>query len=302
MTDARNLQPSPTAAERLHRADGACPPAGIHDWRGHTKDGVAWEVHKGDAQSTLKSLGAGSFNCVVTSPPYYWQRDYGVVGQIGQEKTIDGFVKNIADTMDEVRRVLAHDGLLFLNLGDTYYSAKGQPKGADKKSAARRFGLRAVDASGLGVPRKTIIGIPWRVALEMIKRGWILRSPIVWTRKGPIPEPTAKDRPWRTYEMVYMFSKSPRYFFSRAPLNGEQDIWTISTRRRSNGGVHAAAYPEQLVQRCLDIGCPPEGRVLDPFAGTGTTLRVALRSGRSAAGIDLSEEFCDFMVSEMRLL
>jgi hypothetical protein len=121
---------------------------------------------------------------VVTSPPYYWQRDYKVVGQIGQEKTIHGFVMNVADIMEEVNRVLKTDGLLFLNMGDTYYSAKGQPKGTDKKSSARRFGLRAVDASGLGVPRKTIIGIPWRVALEMIARGWILRSPIVWTRTG----------------------------------------------------------------------------------------------------------------------
>ena len=219
---------------------------------------------------------------------------------IGTLKTIDGFVKGVADTMQEVRRVLAPDGLLFLNLGDTYYSAKGQPKGADKKNSARRFGLRAVDASGLGVARKTTIGIPWRVALEMIERGWVLRSPIVWTRTGAIPEPTAKDRPWRTYEMIFMFSKSPRYYFSREALNREEDIWTISSRARSNGGLHSAAFPEQLVQRCLDIGCPKTGRVLDPFAGTGTTLRVALKSGRSAVGIDLSEQFCDFMVNELR--
>jgi DNA modification methylase len=297
MADTKS--PQPQLVERAN-ADPVSPVSGLHYWGGHTRERIAWEVHKGDAHNVLKGLEANSFNCVVTSPPYYWQRDYKVVGQIGQEKTIDGFVKNIADTMDQVRRVLAQDGLLFLNLGDTYYSAKGEPKGADKKSSARRFGLRAVDASGLGVPRKTIIGIPWRVALEMIKRGWILRSPIVWTRRGSIPEPTAKDRPWRTYEMVYMFSKSPRYYFSRGPLNGEQDIWTISTRRRSNGGLHAAAYPEQLVERCIDIGCPPNGRVLDPFAGTGTTLRVALRSGRSASGIDLSEQFCDFMVNELR--
>jgi len=225
-----------------------------------------------------------------------------VPGQIGQEKTIDGFVKNIAESMDQVRRVLTNDGLLFLNLGDTYYSAKGQPKGVDKKSSARRFGLRAVDASGLGVPRKTVIGIPWRVALEMVSRGWILRSPIVWTRKGAIPEPTAKDRPWRTYEMIFMFSKSPRYYFSRAALSRDEDIWTISSRRRSNGGVHAAAYPEELVEKCIKVGCREKGRVLDPFAGTGTTLRVALRLGRGAAGIDMSEEFCDYMVGELRAL
>lgn len=302
MADAKIPQVQAPPTERLHRSDNACLPRGVHDWRGHTREGIEWEIHKGDARSVLKGFQPNSFNCVVTSPPYYWQRDYKVAGQIGQEKTIDAFVKSIADTMDGVRSVLTADGLLFLNLGDTYYSAKGQPKGIDKKSSARRFGLRAVDASGLGVPRKTVIGIPWRVALEMITRGWILRSPIVWTRKGAVPEPTAKDRPWRTYEMVFMFSKSPRYYFSRDALNGNEDIWTISARRRSNGGVHAAAYPEQLVERCIELGCPEKGRVLDPFAGTGTTLRVALKSGRPAVGIDLSEEFCDFMVNELRKL
>jgi len=300
MTDTRNIQAQLSASERTHCSEISLPPTGVHDWGGHTRQGLAWEVHKGDARSVLKSFEAGSFNCVITSPPYYWQRDYKVAGQIGQERTIDGYVRNVADIMDEVRRVLTKDGLLFLNLGDTYYSAKGQPKGADKKSSARRFGLRAVDAGGLGVPRKTIIGIPWRVALEMIARGWILRSPIVWTRKGTIPEPTAKDRPWRTYEMIFMFSKSPRYHFSRVSLKSDEDIWTISARRRSNGGLHSAAYPEQLVERCLEVGCPEGGRVLDPFAGSGTTLRVALNSGRSAVGIDLSEEFCDFMVNELR--
>jgi len=302
MAETRNPQRQQSTSERRQHSDAAGPPSGLHEWRGHTREGIPWEVHKGDAQTVLKGFAPNSFNCAITSPPYYWQRDYKVVDQIGQEKTIDGFVKAVADTTDQVRRVLTADGLLFLNLGDTYYSAKGQPKGTDRKSSARRFGLRAVDASGLGVPRKTIIGIPWRVALEMIARGWILRSPIVWTRTGSLPEPTAKDRPWRTYEMVFMFSKSPRYYFSRSALNGEEDIWTISARRRSNGGLHSAAFPEDLVQRCIDVGCPKSGRVLDPFAGTGTTLRVALKSGRSPVGIDLSEQFCEFMVTELRRL
>ena len=303
MAETKSPQRQRPPSERVPHSDADCrPPSGLHEWRGHTREGVPWEVHKGHAPTVLKDFPPNSFNCVVTSPPYYWQRDYKVLGQIGLEKTVNGFVKAVADTMDEVRRVLAADGLLFLNLGDTYYSAKGQPKGADKKSSARRFGLRVVDASGLGVPRKTTIGIPWRVALEMIARGWILRSPIVWTRKGSLPEPTAKDRPWRTYEMVFMFSKSPRYHFSRSALNSDEDIWTISARRRSNGGLHSAAFPEDLVQRCLDVGCAESGRVLDPFAGTGTTLRVALKSGRSSVGIDLSEQFCDFMVTDLREL
>jgi DNA modification methylase len=236
------------------------------------------------------------FSCVVTSPPYYSQRDYRVAGQIGLETTIGNYVERIVDTFEEIKRVLAPGGTLFLNLGDTYYSGKGQPVGSDRKNGARRFGLRPVDASGLGVPRKTAIGIPWRVALAMIENGWTLRCPIVWLRNGTIPEPTAHDRPWRTYEMLFLFTKGPNYHFERANLRGEEDVWTVSNRPKHARGVHSAAFPDELVQRCLDVGCQAGGEVLDPFAGSGTVLRVAAKSGRPAVGIDLSREYCTHMV------
>ena len=275
---------------------------GLHEWRGHTRGGIAWEVHRGDIVPVLQQLQDDTFHCVITSPPYYWQRDYNVDGQLGLENTIDGYVQRLSKAMSEVRRVLRKDGLLFLNLGDTYYSAKGQPKGNDRKNGARRFGLRAVDASGLGVPRKTTIGIPWRVALEMISQGWVLRAPIIWRRHGVLPEPTAKDRPWRTHEMLFMFSKSPKYYFRRPGLKGEEDIWTISERPKGTNGLHSATFPDQLVQRCLDVGCPTGGSVLDPFAGSGTALRVALNSGHPSTGIDLSAQYCEYMATELQKL
>ncbi len=274
-------------------------PAGLNEWKGHTPSGARWHVMRGDVRLVLSELKENRFACVVTSPPYYWQRDYRVEGQIGLENTISEYVQALADSMDEVRRVLNTKGVLFLNLSDTYYSAKGKPKGRDRKNPARRFGLRAVDASGLGVPRKTVIGIPWRVSLEMISRGWVLRAPIVWHRTAAMPEPTAKDRPWRTYEMIFMFSKSARYHFDRSALNGDEDVWTISARPRPSHGLHSAAFPEELVQKCIDVGCPPDGEVLDPFAGTGTTLKVAVASGRPAVGIDLKLEFCEYMAKSL---
>jgi DNA modification methylase len=277
-------------------------PGGIDRVDGHTAAGVPWSVIRGDARTALAGLPEKTYDCAITSPPYYWQRDYGVAGQIGLEPTIEGYVNSLCDVMDGVRRVLQPTGLLFLNLGDTYYSAKGEPKGADRKNGARRFGLRAVDASGLGVPRKTAIGIPWRVALAMIARGWILRSPIVWRRPATIPEPTAKDRPWRTHEMVFMFSKSPRYHFNRRALAKDEDIWTTSTRPKPSKGIRSAAFPDELVEKCLIAGCTPGGRVLDPFAGTGTVLRVAVKTGRPATGVDLSDRFCQYMVEQLRLL
>jgi site-specific DNA-methyltransferase (adenine-specific) len=269
---------------------------GVERWEGHTKNGLAWEVRRGDAKAVLQGVEANRFACVVTSPPYYSQRDYHVEGQIGLEKTIKEYVDRLVETFEEIRRVMRPNGSLFLNLGDTYYSGKGMPKGNDRKNGARRFGLRPVDASGLGVPRKTSIGIPWRVALAMIEKGWTLRSPIVWLREGAIPEPTAHDRPWRTYEMIFLFTKSPKYYFDRKKLEGEEDVWRISKRPRHSKGVHSAAFPDELVEKCLRVGCAEGGEVLDPFAGSGTVPRVALQLGHSTFSIDLSERFCEHMV------
>ena len=113
--------------------------------------------------------------------------------------------------MERVRAKLKPEGVLFLNLGDTYYSGKGEPHGPDKKSSKRRFGLRAVDKSGglgIGLQRKSIIGIPWRVANGMCLDNSVLRSPIIWHRENCLVEPTARDRPSRSYEFVFMFVKS----------------------------------------------------------------------------------------------
>lgn len=267
-------------------------------WKG---EGPAWNIYCGDAGKVVAALPESRYSCVVTSPPYFWQRDYQVGGQIGREPTVEGYVAAVAGVMDEVRRVLAPNGVLFLNLGDTYYSGKGQPTGGDRKHAGRRVGgLRAVDAGGMGKPKKTLLGMPWRVAVEMIDRGWILRAPIIWRRENPIPEPNAKDRPWRTYEYVFLFSKNRSYAFDRAALiaEGVEDVWTIESRSRT-GREHPAVFPVELVRRCLMIGNPDHGPVLDPFAGSATVLHAALETGCEADGIDLNGTFCQQMVAAL---
>jgi DNA modification methylase len=275
-------------------------------WEGLTKSGVEWNVYKGDALSVLKRLPNNRFNCIVTSPPYYWLRDYGIDGQIGKEETVEEYIEAITAVMDECHRVLKPDGVLFLNIGDTYYSGKGESQGTDPKSNKRRFGLRAVDKGGglgIGLRPKTAIGIPWRVAIRMCARRWTLRSPIIWHRQHSLPE-SVKDRPRRSYEYVFMFVKNRKYYFNRQPLEAAEaeDMWTIAARPKSTNGIDTAPFPDELVQRCLDIGCDPNGSVLDPFAGSGTTLRVAIQSGRPATGIDLNSEFCDYMVGQLRKL
>ena len=280
----------------------------MNHWSGATDSGLAWNVYCGEARTVLPTLPSETYNCVVTSPPYYWLRDYGVPNQIGQEETVQGYVDAIAGVMDEVYRVLRPDGLLFLNLGDTYYSGKGQSQGVDPKSNKRRFGLRAVDKSGgvgIGIRPKSVIGVPWRVALKMANnQQWVLRSSIIWHRKDGLPE-AVLDRPRRSYEYVFMFAKSRKYFFNRKALENielEEDVWTISARPKPTNGLDTAPFPDELVRRCLDLGCPSEGHVLDVFAGSGTTLRVALATGRHATGIDLNPDFCNYMVTQMRAM
>lgn len=279
-------------------------------WSGHWhgrrgKEGPTWNVYWGDAGRVLDALPSNRYSCVITSPPYFWQRDYHVAGQIGLEPTIEAYVEALCSIMDRVCRVLHPRGLLFLNLGDTYYSGKGKPKGRDKKHNGRRLNvLRVVDASGLGKPKKTLLGMPWRVALKMIDYGWTLRSAVVWQRTHATPEPTAKDRPWRTYEQVFLFAKSRTYDFDRYPLRvaGEEDIWRIPAHSLP-GRDHPAVFPMELVERCLKVAGVKESEVvLDPFAGSGTVLKVATARGIAADGIDLSDEFCRRMAADLEAL
>jgi len=278
-----------------------------HSKWGGTAYGVNWGIYDGDAAEVLRHFPEQVVDCVVTSPPYFWLRDYGVQGQLGVEDTVEGYVDNVTSVMNEVRRILKKDGLLFLNLGDTYYSGKGESQGIDKKSTKRRFGIRAVDKSGglgIGLSRKSLIGIPWRVAIKLATSGWVLRSSIIWHRESRLPEPV-KDRPSRSYEYVFMFSRDRYYYFNKQPLidqKVEEDMWTIAARPRNNDGLDTAPYPDLLVRRCLEIGCKPGGLVLDPFLGGGTTVRVASGLGHPAVGIDLNVDFCEYAAAQLRSL
>lgn len=276
-------------------------------WRAEAAASCSWAVYCGSALEVLKEMPPEGIDCVVTSPPYFWLRDYGVEGQIGLEETVDEYVTTLTEVMIQVKRILKPEGLAFLNIGDTFYSGKGRSHGQDGKSKKRRFGLRAVDKSGglgLGLQRKSLIGIPWRVALQLISTEWVLRSSVIWHRKNRLPE-FVRDRPGRSYEYVFILAKNRRYYFNKKALRGrgiEEDLWTIPAQPRPTDGLDTAPFPDALVERCLEIGCPEGGIVLDPFAGSGTTIRVALSTGRSGVGIDLKREFCLHTVEMLRSL
>jgi DNA modification methylase len=259
------------------------------------RDRTAWTIVHADALKALKQLDDRSIDCVVTSPPYYWQRDYGVDGQSGQEDTVEAYVANLVRVFRQVRRVLKSTGLVFLVLGDTYYSGRGRPRGKDPKQGWRsvaRDKYRAVDKPGMGLPRKSLIGVPWRVALALQRDGWVLRSAVTWKKPKTLAEPSVVDRPWNTSETVFILAKKSSYPFDRTGLQSEEDVWTIPAATTGRAYRHAAPFPEALVDRCLACACPHKGRVLDPYAGSGTTLAVALRRGCTAIGIDLNPENC----------
>lgn len=249
------------------------------------------QIINGDCREILKTLPDGSVHCVITSPPYFWLRDYGVEQQIGHEASLDEFVDVLASVFDEVKRILHPDGVLWLNLGDSFYSGNGQSTGSDPRSPSRNFSrtkLRPLDVSGWSIPKKSLCGVPWRVALEMQKRGWTLRLDVIWCRQTALAEPSVKDRPGRQHEYLFLFSKSRRYWFDRAALK-EESVWHIPHQRGLDG--HSAAFPTDLVEQCLLSGCIPGGTVLDPFGGAGTTGLVADRLQRNAILIELNPEY-----------
>ena len=250
------------------------------------------DILLGDALAVMQTLPDASVHCIVTSPPYYWARDYGITGQYGHEETPAAYVAHLAAVFAEARRVLHPTGTLWLNLGDTYYSGKGQPHGEDTRSHARtisRHTLRAVDRGGWDIPRKSLIGIPWMVAFALQQQGWCLRSEIIWHRENCQPEASANDRPHRKHEKIFLFTQSRHYTFNRQPLDGIEDVWRIPVA--PGDGMHSAMFPVALATRCIAVGSHADDIVLDPFMGLGTTGCAATYLKRQWVGIELNPTY-----------
>jgi DNA modification methylase len=168
----------------------------------------------GDVLERLRALPDACVQTVVTSPPYWGLRDYGVAGQIGLEPTPAAFVARMVEVFREVRRVLRADGTAWVNLGDSYANDTkwgGESGGMNYTSSAGGYrGQREKRATGL--KPKDLVGIPWRVAFALQDDGWYLRSDIIWHKPNPMPE-SATDRPTRAHEYIFLLSKSARYYY-----------------------------------------------------------------------------------------
>lgn len=171
-------------------------------------------VLQGDVINRLKDLSDQSVQCVVTSPPYWGLRDYGVDGQLGLEKTPEEYVENMVEVFREVKRVLKDDGTLWLNLGDSYNGASSNRSGQNGYNDGRENRNKRYSVGGCkGLKPKDLVGIPWRVALALQADGWYLRQDIIWHKPNPMPE-SVKDRCTKAHEYIFLLSKSAKYYYN----------------------------------------------------------------------------------------
>lgn len=250
-------------------------------------------IHHTDALTLLRALPSGYVDCVVTSPPYYALRDYGVDGQIGLEATPQQYIARMMEVFTEMRRVLKPSGTVWVNLGDSYASdSKGSGGASDRqdRNAGSRYAVRKIVPV---LPPKSLMMIPARFAIAMQDDGWILRSEIVWAKRAPMPE-SVTDRPTKSHEMIYLFAKQGSYWYDQeavrerasgnshggglvgdhrkdvglgrfqrglmiakvTPDRNMRDVWHLSPE--PTRAEHFAAFPTEIPRRCILAGCPEQ--------------------------------------------
>jgi DNA modification methylase len=237
---------------------------------------VSIRILTGDCLEVLRSLPGASVNCVVTSPPYYGLRDYGCEGQIGLEETPEAYVAKMVEVFREVRRVLADDGTLWLNIGDSYAGGKTgrADTGADDLSRrAAKYGTGTGAATGPrdfaqrpvpnGLKPKDLIGIPWMLAFALRADGWYLRQDIIWHKPNPMPE-SVRDRCTKSHEYVFLLAKSSRYFYDadaiREPISETTlDRWGGIPERVGPNGLDTVEHSKPN-GTARTLGANPDGR------------------------------------------
>ena len=285
------------------------------------------KIEFGDCRETMRrwaSEGVKVQTCV-TSPPYFGLRDYGHDGQIGLEETPDQYIEAMVEVFSCVKNILADDGTLWLNIGDSYAGNNSQASN-NGRAGFGNARERVVNRTGEGLKTKDLIGIPWMLAFALRADGWYLRQDIIWHKPNPMPE-SVTDRCTKAHEYIFLMSKSPKYYYdfeaikeegviaagtlaakgsaerqnqkgvnARPPEYKEYDgqrnkrsVWTVTTKPYE--GAHFAVFPTDLIEPCILAGAPVGGVVLDPFMGSGTTAQVAQSLGRQYLGCELNPEY-----------
>lgn len=249
----------------------------------------------------------------VTSPPYYGLRDYGVGGQLGLEDSPKEYIENMVDVFTYVHRVLKDDGILWLNIGDSYYNYRpGNGQALIKQSFSKtKQDLPSVCKRRAnkfnGIKEKDLIGIPWMLAFALRDAGWYLRQDIIWYKTNPTPE-SVKDRCTKSHEYIFLFSKSQKYFFDNQIIRentvcgkqqrNKRSVWTVATKPYK--GSHFAVFPPDLIEPCILAGSKKRDVILDPFMGSGTTAQVALQNNRKFLGCELNREYKPLQIQRLK--
>jgi DNA modification methylase len=298
------------------------------------------KVFFGDCRDTMRQLASEGVKVqtCVTSPPYFGLRDYGHPGQLGLDPTPDEYVSNMVEVFRCVRDLLADDGTLWLNLGDSYAGSanNGGTTSKTMQGTQAATGRNLPTKRGDGIKQKDLLGIPWRVAFALQADGWYLRQDIIWSKPNPMPE-SVTDRCTKAHEYIFLLSKGPRYYFDAEAIkepsskfekegprpktqpNGlraddakklggfqmqvtetrnRRSVWTVATRPYK--GAHFATYPPELIEPCILAGAPAGGIVLDPFFGSGTTGQVCQQLDRQWIGCELNPAYEDLQLERTR--
>lgn len=274
-------------------------------------------VKCGDCRELIKQIPHQSIDVLVTSPPYWAKRVYNGAGELGNEKIPEEFVTNLADYFDTFTPCLKDSANVFVNLGDTYFGSgagawskyldeNGNTTDVKKERKEKFFTLKPlqpkIKSDGKLYQNKQLLMIPARFAIEMQKRGWILRADIIWCKPNRIPA-SVGDRVNNTYEHVFHFVRSKKYYFDIDSIkikgkNGNNknpgDVWAINTQPLK--GEHTATFPEELVEQLIKCGSPKGGIAFDPFMGTGTSWVVAHSLNRQFVGFEINKKFYDFAI------
>ena len=262
---------------------------------------------RGSADEALARLPGGTVQTVVTSPPYWSLRDYEVDSQIGRDDSLPDYVATIVRTFEKLRNILTDDGTVWLNVGDSYTSGNRRYRAPDRKNRARAMSVRPPTPKGL--KEKDLIGVPWRLAFALQAAGWWVRSEVIWVKPNAHPE-SVRDRPTLDHETVFLLSKNQNYYYDIDAVRGPsgrrlRTTWSIPTDPQkqvyANGMNHPAVMPIELAHRCLKITSRPGDLVLDPYAGSGTTLVAARDSNRMWIGVELSSAFVEMIDRRLRL-
>lgn len=250
-------------------------------------------IYLGDSREILPSLPDLSVDLVLSSPPYYAQRQHtDDARELGTEATPQEYLASLLEITGALLRHLDPNGSIVMNLGDKY-QADGPIKDVSTKAGYPRA-RRQPRWPGLSL--KSLMMLPSRYAIGCTDQlGLALRSEIIWDKGSGGSDGKAHDRVRRSHEVLYQFTRALKHGESTGCWEHPgSSVWKIPPNRSRNG--HSADYPLELASRCIRSWSPPNGLVLDPFMGSGTTLRAARLLGRRSIGIDISEEFCALAV------